>query len=240
MSNLWAGDRATSFYHVYGVVGLLVVMLGFGYTYAAPMARGEFEAPWFVHFHGVSSSAWVLMVIAQAALVKASRTHWHRRAGQIALPLAVAICASGIATAVWAASRDIAEEGSAATSALAGTVTGLGIFVLLVAAAMVSRKSSDWHKRLILLATIHMLWPAFFRLRHWLPAVPDPEIWLALVLAYSPIIVAIARDQWMFGKVHPVWLVVAPLLVIEQIMEVVFFDRGIQQAFGQCLFALLA
>lgn len=240
MSNPWARDRATSFYLVYGVVGLLVVMLGFGYTYAAPIARGEFAAPWFVHFHGVSSFTWVLMVIGQAALVKAGRTRWHRTAGQIALPLGVVIWASGIATAVWAASRDISEQGSAATSALAGTVSGLSIFVLLVGAAMVSRKRSDWHKRLILLATIHVLWPAFFRLRHWLPAVPDPEIWLGLVLAYSPIIVAIARDQWKFGKVHPAWLIFAPGLVIEQIMELVFFDRGIQKAFGQWLFALLA
>jgi hypothetical protein len=240
MRNLWARDRATAFYSGYGVVGLLVIAFGFGLTYGAPMVRGDFAAPWFVHLHGMASFAWVLMVIGQATLVKAGQTQFHRKAGRSALPLAMFIWAGGIATATWAAERDIRAIGTAATSALAGTVTGLSIFVMLVGAAIATRKRSDWHKRLVLLATIHLLWPAFFRLRHWLPAVPDPEIWLALALAYSPILIAAARDRWKFGKVHPVWLVVAPVLVAEQSIEVLFFDRGIQRAFGQWLFTNLA
>lgn len=240
MRNLWARDRATPFYSGYGLVGLVVVAFGFGFTYGAPMVQGEFAAPWFVHLHGMASLVWVLMVIGQAALVRTGHTQLHRKAGQTALPLALFIWASGIATAKWAADHDVEAMTTAATSALAGTVTGLSIFVMLVGAAIVTRKHSDWHKRLVLLATIHLLWPAFFRLRHWLPAIPDPEIWLALVFAYSPILIAAARDRWKFDKVHPVWLIVAPMLVAEQTLEVVFFDRGIQQAFGQWLFAQLA
>jgi uncharacterized membrane protein YozB (DUF420 family) len=239
MDNPWARDRATLFYLGYALFGLLVVAVGFGFTYALPMSRGTFFAPWFVHLHGASSLAWVLLVIGQAALVKAKKTPWHRKAGQTALPLALVIWASGIATAAWAASRDISEQGTIATSALSGTVTGLSLFVLLVGAALVARRRLDWHKRLILLATIHVLWPAFFRLRHWFPAVPEPEIWLALVLAYSPIIMAAARDRWIYGKVHPVWLIIAPVLVFEQSIEVASFDRGFQRALGQWLYAFL-
>ncbi|WP_324808399.1 hypothetical protein SH584_02840 [Sphingomonas sp. LY29] len=80
---------------------------------------------------------------------------------------------------------------------------------------------------------------SFFRLRHWFPEVPNPEIWLALVLAYSPILFAAARDQWKCGKVHPVWLIIAPALLIEQTIEVMFFDQGIQRALGQWLFGVL-
>lgn len=240
MDNLWARDRATSFYLGYGLFGLLVVAVGFGYTYGLPVARGTFSAPWFVHLHGASSLAWVLLFIGQALLVKAGRTPSHRKVGQIALPLAILIWVSGISTAVWAANRDISGQSSVATSALLGTVSGLSIFMLLVGAAIVARKRSDWHKRLVLLATIHVLWPAFFRLRHWLPAVPDPEIWLALVLAYSPILVAAVRDRWIYGKIHPVWLSVAPILVLEQSIEVAYFDQGLFKELGQWLFALLA
>jgi uncharacterized membrane protein YozB (DUF420 family) len=239
MDNLWARDRATSFYLGYGLIGLLVVAVGFGYTYGLPVARGTFSAPWFVHLHGASSLAWVLLFIGQAVLVKTERTSLHRKVGRVALPLAILIWGSGIATAVWAADRDILEQSTVATSALLGTVSGLSIFMLLVGAAIVARKRSDWHKRLVLLATIHVLWPAFFRLRHWLPEVPDPEIWLALVMAYSPILVAAARDRWVYGKVHPVWLVVAPILVLEQSIEVASFDQGISRELGQRLFALL-
>jgi uncharacterized membrane protein YozB (DUF420 family) len=240
MASPWARDRATLFYLGYGLVGLTVVAVGFGLTYALPMARGTFAAPWFVHLHGATSLAWVLLFIGQAALVKGKRTRLHRQLGQAALPLAGMIWGTGIATATWAAERDIGSQGSAATSALSGTVTGLSLFALLVGAAVIIRKHPDWHKRLVLLATIHVLWPAFFRLRHWLPTIPQPEIWLALVLAYSPILLAAARDQWRWGKIHPVWLFIAPALVMEQSIEVASFDQGIQRAFGQWLFAVLS
>jgi hypothetical protein len=240
MANSWARDRATLFYLGFGLFGLLVVAFGFGLTYAAPMARGTFSAPWFVHLHGASALAWVLLFIGQAVLVRTRRTPLHRQIGKVGLPLAVLVWASGIATAVWAAKRDVVEQGTLATSALSGTVTGLSLFVILVVAAVAARRRPDWHKRLVLLATIQVLWPAFFRLRHWFPAVPNPEIWFALVLAYSPILLAAIRDRSRCGKAHPVWLFVALPLVLEQSLEVAFFDQGIQRAFGQWFYALLA
>lgn len=240
MTNPWARDRATWFYLGFGLFGLLVVAFGFGWTYAVPMVRRTFSAPWFVHVHGASAFAWILIFIGQAALVKTRRTPLHRWFGQAALPLALLVWASGIATAVWAARRDISEQGTIATSALAGTATGLSIYLALVVAAIVARRRADWHKRLVMLATIQVLWPAFFRLRHWLPAVPNPEIWFALVLAYSPILWAALRDRSKCGKVHPVWLLIAPLIVLEQSLEVAFFDQGAQRAFGQWLYKSLS
>ena len=164
----------------------------------------------------------------------------HRRIGRVGLPLAILILTSGVATAVWSAEKGFSEIGSVATSSLAGTVTGLSLFAILVIAAIAVRKRPDWHKRLTMLATIHLLWPAFFRLRHWLPALPSPEIWLALVCAYLPILVAAARDKAKYGKVHPVWLLIAPVLVVEQSLEVAFFDQGLQRDFGRWLYDLLA
>jgi hypothetical protein len=205
MANPWARDRATFFYLGFGIVGLLVIALGFGVTYVLPMARRTFSAPWFVHLHGASALGWILLLIGQATLVRGRRTPLHRRLGQAALPLAVLAWATGIATAVWAAKRDLAEMGTAATSGLAGTVSGLSLYLILVVGAVATRRKPDWHKRLVMLATIQLLWPAFFRLRHLLPIVPKPEISFALVLAYSPVLVAALRDRARYGKIHPVW-----------------------------------
>lgn len=113
-------------------------------------------------------------------------TPLHRRLGQLALPLALLVWASGIATAVWAAQRDLPEQGTAATSSLAGTVSGLSLYLVLVIAAVATRRRPDWHKRLVVLATIQVLWPAFFRLRHLLPSVPYPDVSFALVMARAP------------------------------------------------------
>lgn len=219
---------------------MAVVALGFGVTYAIPMARGTFLAPWFVHLHGASAFTWILLLIIQAALVMGRRTPSHRRLGLLGPPLAVAIWSTGIATAVWAARRDLPDLGTIATSSLAGTATGLSLYLLLVIWAVAMRRRPDWHKRLVLLATIQLLWPAFFRLRHLLPMIPNPEVSLALVLAYLPIGIAAVRDRRRYGKVHPVWRYLGSALVAEQALEVALFDQGMQRALGQWLFGLLA
>jgi hypothetical protein len=89
-----------------------------------------------------------------------------------------------------------------------------------------------------MLATIQLLWPAFFRLRHLLPFVPNPDISFAFVLAYSPILVAAVRDHRCYGKVHPVWLVVGPALVLEQTIEFMLFDKPPLREFGQWVYTL--
>ena len=239
MANPWARDRATPFYLGFALFGLLVVALGFGVTYVVPMARRTFSAPWIVHLHGASALGWILLLILQTQLVRGRRTPLHRRLGQTALPHAGLIRASGIATALWAAERDLPRLGTEATSGFAGTVTGLSLYLLLAIAAVMTRRRPDWHKRLVMLATIQVLWPAFFRLRHWLPAVPNPDVWFALVLAYTPIFVAALRDQSRYGKIHPVWLFVGPALIVEQSVEFAMFDQGFQRLFGEWLYALL-
>jgi hypothetical protein len=204
------------------------------------MARGAFHAPWFVHLHGASALAWISVFIAQATLVRRGRTRVHRRLGILALPLGLTVWATGIATATWAARRDHPELGTVASSALAGTVTGLSLYFAFVMAAIALRRRPDWHKRLMLLATVQVLWPAFFRLRHLLPMIPKPEITFALALAYLPILVAALRDRLRYGQIHPALLYLGAALVLEQSLEVALFDQGVQRQFGQWLYALLA
>lgn len=240
MANPWARDRATHFYLGYAFFGLVVIGFGFGITYVAPMIRRSFSAPWFVHLHGAFALGWVLLLIAQAQLVRGRRTPLHRRLGVVAIPLAVLIWLSGVATAVWAAERDFSPQGSAATSSLAGTFSGLMVYLLLVMAAVALRRRPDWHKRLIVLATIQLLWPAFFRLRHWMPSIPNPDVWFAFVMAYSPIVIAAVRDRVRWGRIHPVWLFWGPAVVLEQSIEFMLFDRGPMRALGAWLYQALS
>ncbi len=239
MVNAWALDRATYFYVGFGLFALAVAFTGFSTTYILPMARRSFYAPWFVHLHGAACLTWITLVIVQGTLVRARRTPLHRRLGQAALPVAVVLWSAGIATQLWATTRDLPKFGPVATSSLLGTVSGLSLYLALVIAALVLRRRPDWHKRLIILATIQVLWPAFFRFRHLLPMVPKPEISFALVLAYAPIVVAALRDKLRYGRVHPVWLFIGPALVLEQSLEVAIFDNPTWRRLGQALYALL-
>lgn len=71
----------------------------------------------------------------------------------------------------------------------------------------------------MMLATLVVLWTAFFRFRHLMPWVPRPDLWLGLVLADLPILIAAVRDRIVYGHVHPVWAIFGTLLIAEKSLE---------------------
>ncbi len=77
-------------------VAVLAVLIGFGRTYALPMARGTFRAPWVVHLHGAFAASWVLLFAVQPLLVRWGGLRWHRRIGWIAIPVAVGVAVTMI------------------------------------------------------------------------------------------------------------------------------------------------
>ena len=240
MGNPWARDRASHFYFGFGLVGLAAIAIGFSTTFILPMYRGVFVAPAIVHLHGALALSWVVLLIAQSFLVRAQMTPLHRRVGLIGLPLALGILVTGVLVAFWAARRDFPSQGPVAASSMVGVFTTLAMFALLVGLAVMWRRWPDWHKRLMLLATILVLWPAWFRFRHLLPWVSRPEFWLAYVVALSPIGVAALRDRWKYGFVHPVWVYFGTAIVLEQGLEVLAFDTPAWRSIGMWLFQTFA
>lgn len=239
MANAWARDRASFFYLGFGFYALAAVFFGFSTTYFAPMSKGSFAAPPIVHLHGALCLSWVVLVIAQSALVRNSQTRLHRQIGKIGIPIALGILISGMGTALWATKRDL-PNGQLALSTMIGTLTSLSIFVAFVVFGIAMRRRPDWHKRLMMLAAVTVLWPAFFRFRHLMPWVPRPDIWLALVLADLPILVAGMRDRLLYGRVHPVWAIFGTLLIVEQTIELMLFETGFWSGLGGLMFRLLS
>lgn len=113
------------------------------------------------------------------------------------------------------------------------------MFFCLVLASILKRNVPDAHKRLMLLATIVVLWPAWFRFRHYFPAVPRPEIWFALVLADSLIIISWIWDKCKNGKVHPVLKYVGLFIILEQTFEVVAYDSSLWRQTAKWIYKLL-
>lgn len=207
-----------------GVV-LLAVAIGFGRTYAVPVARGTFAAPVWVHVHGAFAFAWVLLFAAQPLLVRLGRVRWHRRLGWLGAPIAVGVALTMIPAGLFQVSRDVAAgAGPTGVSALLGIFTSGALFVALVAAGVATRRRREAHARWLLLATLVVIWPAWFRFRHWFPDVPRPDIWFGVVLAYSWVGVAMLRDRLVRGAVHPVLLWGGGAVVLEQSLELVAFD----------------
>jgi len=99
------------FFSIVGGIGLFAVAIGFGRTYAVPMARGTFVASAAVHVHGALAFAWVLLFVAQPLLVRWGRLGWHRRVGRAGLPLAVGVAVTMVPAGVFQATRDAAAGG---------------------------------------------------------------------------------------------------------------------------------
>jgi hypothetical protein len=231
---------ASVFYVGMALLGLAVALAGFSKTFFAPIVAGTFNAPLVVHLHGAAAFAWVLLFLLQPTLISAGRYDIHRWTGVFGTAIALAVAVTGVPVGLYVVERDLAAGlGPTAVSSLLGVITAMTVFLVLVAAGVAFRSRPAAHKRLMLLATIVVLWPAWFRLRHWFPDVPRPEIWFGVVAAYSLVPIAMLRDRLVEGRVHPVWWWVGLPVVAEQATEAFLFDRGPWRAVASALHSLL-
>lgn len=236
----WQKDRATAFYRVGALLAVCVAATGFFLTYIQPMTQGRFAGPSWSHIHGSLLAGWLVLLVAQTWLV-GKNLRLHRRIGWAALALAPAIVASTFAIAMEAAQRDVvAGGGVSAVSAVLGSLTTTTIFALLVLTAIAMRKRPQWHKRIMFIATVAILWPAWFRWRHFLPGISRPDVSLGLIVAYAPILIAMARDRLRFGAIHPAYWLLGLGLIAEQSLEALAFDTPVWRAIAQVVFAVLS
>lgn len=226
------------FYTFMGGVVSFAVAVGFGSTYAAPMARGTFAGPLAVHVHGVFALSWVALFVAQPLLVRWGRVRWHRGIGRAGLPVAIGIALTMLPAGVHQVTRDLPAD-PAAVSAMLGVLTSAAWFVGLVAAGIRARRDREAHARWLLLATLVVAWPAWFRFRHWFPDLPRPDVWFAVVLADVWIVVAMARDRVTRGAVHPVLAWAGTAVIAEQSLEVALFDTPTWRAAASAAYSAL-
>jgi uncharacterized membrane protein YozB (DUF420 family) len=162
---------------------------------------------------------WLALFITQAVLVHEGKTRTHRLLGWIGIPLAIAVVVSGFATTIAQGRRGFALwwDPDLKFDSLAELVHPLGdlfTFSLLVTAALIWRRRSDVHKRLMLLAAVGsmMAAPLIHLLSYFPPlrAVP-PLILLPLALLYFS---SAIHDRLTFGRIHPVskWVGLSLLL----------------------------
>ena len=240
MHDAVAPPRTQWFFVAMGGLAAAVALIGFASTFFVPLAQGSFHGSAAIYAHAVATFGWITLFVLQPSLIQAGAYNMHVRTGMFGVVLALAVAVTGIQVGLFAASRDFAAGGGAtAISTILGVCTSMTLFLALVGAGVAFRGTPDTHKRLMLLATIVVLWPAWFRFRHYFPDVPRPEIWFALVAADSLIVLAALRDQVVLGRVHWVWLYLGPLVIAEQALEVMTFDSPPWRVMAQAVYDLL-
>lgn len=208
-------------------------------TFFIPVSEGKFEAPLSVHVHGLFAFAWVILFLVQNAFIHLQKYILHRWFGWAGLVIAAGVAVTLIPVAMYTVDRDLVSLGGIAYSSLLGSITSGLLFLFFVGLGVWRRNDRESHKRFMLLATIVVLWPAWFRFRHYFPGVPHPEIWFALVLADSLIVVSWIWDKFKNGSVHRVLLYWGSFTIVEQTFEVMMFDHPTWRFIATSLYHVL-
>jgi len=155
-----------------------------------------------LHIHGLALSAWIVLFWMQTILIARGSTTLHRRLGWVMSGLAASIVALMGAAIVEQMQRIPPPFPPAVALAL-------GLFDIIVFATLVSwaiywRRSSDWHKRLMLSATILLLGAAVVRIVAF-NGVHDPRYFILAEYcsAFVFFVPCFAYDWMTRHKLHP-------------------------------------
>lgn len=186
------------------MLAAVVVFVGFSPTfYLKPLFSMPGELTALRILHGTVFSAWIALFVAQTWLVATDRRDLHRMLGTSGVVLLAAMCTVGYLMAIDSGRRGFSPdpEHVSALSFMVVPLFDLGVFVLLVAAALLLRRRSAWHKRLMLLATLSLLPPALARIALQFP--PTPPLPVAFGGTALLIVGVIALDSIANRRLHP-------------------------------------
>ena len=232
--------KKPSFFFITAIIGLIAVLIGFGKTFIVPVAEGKFSAPVVIHIHGAFAFSWILLFLIQTSLIHFRKYRVHQLLGIIGFFISVGVMITIISAEMNVVKRELDRGvGETAYSTLIGSVTSAVMFFSLVLIGIVKRNNAESHKRCMLLATIVVLWPAWFRFRHYFPSVPRPDIWFAIVLADSLIVFSWVWDRIKNGRIHPVLKYAGLFIILEHIFEVLAFDSAVWRHIAKWIYYFL-
>lgn len=136
------------------------------FAFAQWAARGmvaPLSLPWWVHVHGAAMICWLVLLVAQSYFVAVGRNRLHRQFGRMGAPLLLAIAVFGIVTGYQSVALHRVPPFWTNGFLLALAFTSTTLFVALAAAGIALRSRTDWHRRLMIGATIILLTAAFDR-----------------------------------------------------------------------------
>lgn len=188
-----------------------LIVAGFYPPVIGPLLQGENYMSPVARVHAVVFFTWVVFLMVQIALVGARKVRWHRTLGVFGALLAVAMVVMGVLASLGLLKRGI--EAGSAESAMAFMMTPLleiTIFAVLATCAIALRRRVEWHRRLMLVASVGLAYAGTGRLFE--PFDPAGG-WIAVGNDLL-IVLLMLQDRLTRGAVHPAyWIGLAVLLL---------------------------
>jgi hypothetical protein len=152
-------------FYFYAVLGAaIIVFAGFAQSY---FLKGFFGTPPLyplLHLHGLVMTSWFVLFATQSWLIETHRVHLHRQLGIFGALLAVTILLIGAAVVTINAREGRVPPAAPVPVVVFLSYANLVAFGVLVSAAICFRGRGEFHRRLMLVATLNLLPAAISRI----------------------------------------------------------------------------
>jgi len=203
------------FYFVMSLLVAAIVVWGFSHTVEQNLFHAAPPRPLLLWFHGSAFSAWVLFFIFQSTLVRTHNVKWHRFFGWFGAGLATVMVPLGITTSIVMGRFDIHTlRETGVDSFLIVPWYDMVAFATLFSLAVLWRKTSELHRRLIFIATCCLLDAAFGRIDY----IFNHNLYFWCL--DGVILLGVVRDLVVNRRIHKVYLVTLPVLIVCQMFVV--------------------
>lgn len=216
------------------IIAALVVFAGFARSYYLKGFFGSPDLTTLKHVHGLVMTAWFTFLVVQVRLVATGRTLVHRQLGVFGVFLAILLLAIGTMVAIASARAGATPVPS--VPPLVFLVMPIGemvAFACLFTAAIVLRKRSAYHKRLMVLASLAMLTPAFARLSLLFIDNAGPPVFFGLTDLV--ILGCIAYDTAKNRRLHPAFAAGFVFVIVGQVGRLALSQTPQWMAFAKWL-----
>ncbi len=190
------------FFFMMACIMSAVIVAGFALNLA--MGRSTFAVPLAYHVHAFVFFGWVVIYLSQNWLVASGNVAMHRRLGWIAAVWVPVMVGMGLTIMTVSLRRNGGPFFFDQNEFLFSNLLGLLLFGALVAAAIVKRRQTDWHRRLMLVSMSILTGPGLGRLLPMPLLIPNAWRIMTVVTLIWPLIGMIA-DKRRRGSIHPAW-----------------------------------
>jgi len=194
----------------------VIVFAGFArsfYLRAAFQPDGNLSI--LLQIKGLVFSAWILLFLVQTILIRHGSRTLHQRLGWLAAAIAIAMVVL-VAGATVEEMRRVPPTPPAPV-ALALNSFDTVVFAILVGGAIYLRRYAEWHKRLLLSATLILLGAPILRLLILLKGDVSHDLLVVDMLAVDCFfLVCFATDLLTRRRTHPAFLCAFVLLLADQ------------------------
>lgn len=201
------------FFTRYAMVLVAIILFGFAQFQLRGFVNFR-SAPFFLHVHATVMVSWLAVFIIQNLLAQSGNIALHRTIGWISVVLATAVVASGSYTGITAIRTGITPPFFSQPQFLALTQVGVATFGGLVLLAVLRRRHTQWHRRLMLGSLILITEPAFGRLLPMPLVGGEAGEWIIAGIQLVMLWILARHDRKQLGQVHPATKLVAAVVVL--------------------------